>query len=479
MLTLCPPILFAPDTPERDNAGGGGGGGGGGAFGPEERSGAKTTSTGVGPVAPETSVGQSGINEPGYLPPSPGAMEDDGYHVPAARRRSLFVRAIYDTFGQTGARIAGIWIVLLALIAAFAPFLANSRPYIANWSDGRTTFPLFGALTWVDITLAVLALAVIGLVIVRRFLDFELRYELAGLVAVVAIVAPVSYFLADPPRLETYERFRVAKESGELTSAIMAPVPFSPNDANRDVDRTRPQQPPSGRHWLGTTVYGEDLLSRLIFATRIALAIGFIATGISTVIGIALGAVMGYFAGTLDLLLMRFVEMVEVVPRLVLLMIVVTFFSEGWLKDLRLYLMMVTIGLISWTGDARFIRAEFLKLRKQDFVQACVATGLPLRNLLFRHMLPNGVAPVLVNVSFGIAGAILLESVLSFLGLGLEAEQASWGQLLDQARQGGSGFNWWIATFPGLAIFLTVFAYILIGEAMRDAIDPKLKKAEG
>jgi peptide/nickel transport system permease protein len=138
---------------------------------------------------------------------------------------------------------------------------------------------------------------------------------------------------------------------------------------------------------------------------------------------------------------------------------------------------MITIGLVSWTSDARFIRAEFLRLRGQDFVQAAHAAGLPLRNILFRHLLPNGIAPVLVNASFGVATAILLESVLSFLGLGLEATDPSWGQLLNQARTGGTGFNWWIATFPGLAIFLTVFAYILIGEAMRDAIDPKLKKA--
>jgi peptide/nickel transport system permease protein len=140
--------------------------------------------------------------------------------------------------------------------------------------------------------------------------------------------------------------------------------------------------------------------------------------------------------------------------------------------------MMVVIGLVSWTGNARYIRAEFLKLRKLDFVQAGVAAGLPLRSILFRHMLPNGIAPVLVNASFGIAGAILLESTLSFLGLGLGPEDPSWGQLLNQARSGGTGFNWWIATFPGMAIFLTVFAYILIGEAMRDALDPRLLKRE-
>ena len=210
----------------------------------------------------------------------------------------------------------------------------------------------------------------------------------------------------------------------------------------------------------------------MIYATRVALAIGFISTGISTIIGVIYGALMGYFGGVVDLLLMRVIEIVQAVPRIVLLLIVTVFFGKN------IWLMMCTIGLVSWTSDARLIRAEFLKLRGQEFVQAARATGLPLHSILFKHMLPNGVAPVLVNASFGVATAILLESILSFLGLGLEATDPSWGQLLNQARSGGTGFNWWIAIFPGLAIFLTVFAYILIGESLRDAIDPKLKKAD-
>jgi peptide/nickel transport system permease protein len=210
----------------------------------------------------------------------------------------------------------------------------------------------------------------------------------------------------------------------------------------------------------------------MIHASRVALTIGFVATGISVLVGVIIGGFMGYFAGTIDLLGMRFLEIVQAIPTLILLLIITAFFGKS------LYLMMVVIGLVSWTGNARFIRAEFLKLRKLDFVQAGIAAGLPLRSILFRHMLPNGIAPVLVNASFGIAGAILLESTLSFLGLGLEAKDPSWGQLLNQARAGGTGFNWWIATFPGSAIFLTVFAYSLIGEAMRDALDPKLRKQE-
>jgi peptide/nickel transport system permease protein len=181
---------------------------------------------------------------------------------------------------------------------------------------------------------------------------------------------------------------------------------------------------------------------------------------------------MGYYSGAVDLLGMRILEIIEAIPTLILLLIVTVFFGRS------LYLMMVVIGLVTWTPDARFIRAEFLKLRNLDFVHAAVATGLRRGSIIFRHMLPNGVAPVLVNASFGIAGAILLESTLSFLGLGLGPDDPSWGQLLNQARAGGRGFSWWIATFPGAAIFLTVFAYILIGEALRDAIDPRLRKRD-
>jgi len=140
------------------------------------------------------------------------------------------------------------------------------------------------------------------------------------------------------------------------------------------------------------------------------------------------------------------------------------------------YTMMAIIGAFSWTGMARFTRAEFMKLRNQDFVQAAKAAGLPLRSVLFKHMLPNGVAPVLVDTSFAIASAITIEAVLSYLNLG-PIDQASWGKLLASAVSSEGEFKWWLAVFPGVAIFFTVLSYNIIGEALRDAIDPKLKKA--
>ena len=139
---------------------------------------------------------------------------------------------------------------------------------------------------------------------------------------------------------------------------------------------------------------------------------------------------------------------------------------------------MIILGLVGWTGMARFVRAEFLKLRKTDFVQAAIASGLPLRSILFRHILPNALTPVLVNITFGIAGAVTLESSLSYLGVGVEPPTASWGTMLDEAGRPGSVFHFYQALIPGLLIFFTVFAYNIIGEGLRDAIDPKLNKLE-
>jgi peptide/nickel transport system permease protein len=208
----------------------------------------------------------------------------------------------------------------------------------------------------------------------------------------------------------------------------------------------------------------------MIHACRIAMAVGFISTGISAILGVIVGGLMGYFVGLVDLLGMRLVEIFSAIPTIYLLLTFVAAFPQ-WRS---IYLIMAIIGLTSWVGDARFVRAEFLRLRHQDFVHAAVAAGLPLRSVLFRHLLPNALAPLLVSVSFGVAGAILAESTLSFLGLGIPVGEASWGQLLNEAVSAGGGFHWWLATFPGLAIFLTVLAYNLVGESMRDALDPRL-----
>lgn len=231
------------------------------------------------------------------------------------------------------------------------------------------------------------------------------------------------------------------------------------------LDRFDQVEAESRTHLMGTTASGKDLASRMIHGSRIALYIGFISTGIAVFIGVIVGGLLGYFAGWVDLIGLRLVEIFASIPVIMLLIMIVAFYGRS------LVLMMVVIGLTGWVGYAYFVRAEFLKLRKMDYVMAARASGTPLHLILFKHMLPNGLAPVLVAASFGVAGGIMTEATLSFIGLGLEAGEPSWGQMLDQARKGG--FKWWLAIFPGLAIFLTVFAYNLIGEALRDVIDPR------
>lgn len=221
---------------------------------------------------------------------------------------------------------------------------------------------------------------------------------------------------------------------------------------------------------LGSDASGKDVLSQLLHACRLSVSIGIVATGIAAAIGITLGAIMGYFGGIIDLALYRVVEIFMAIPVLFLLIVAAAVLPRNT------YVMMAIIGCFTWHSIARFTRAEFLKLRNQDFVQSAQAVGLPLQSVLFKHMLPNGVTPVLVDASFRIAAAILFETILSYLDLGPE-DQPSWGRLLYDATRGSQAFVWWLALFPGFAIFLTVLGYNLIGEALRDAIDPKLKKA--
>ncbi|MDT8310953.1 MAG: ABC transporter permease [Methylophaga sp.] len=363
---------------------------------------------------------------------------------------------------RNSARIGLLWIGILVVIATFSPFLASSHP-LYMVVDGQISSPLLmhmSAQDWVW-----LAAFIFTLVLFKwsRPVWQKLLFWL-GLVAVSAVVANV---LASPPTLIIYEQYREMQAAGELDKVMYAPIPYSAKDYLRDYANTgveAPLEATERTHWLGTDENGADVASRMIHASRIALGIGFIATGIALVIGTIIGGLMGYFSGIVDIIGMRLVEIFEAIPTLFLLLSFVAFFGRS------IYMMMVIIGITAWSGYARYVRAEFLKLRQQDFVQAAVACGLPLRSILFRHMLPNGLAPLLVATSFGVASAILAEATLSFLGLGL-IDDPSWGQLLNQAVQ-SSTFNWWLAVFPGGAIFMTVFAYNLLGEALRDAVDP-------
>lgn len=282
------------------------------------------------------------------------------------------------------------------------------------------------------------------------------------------------------PPLQTFDY--VERERAGEVEATYALIPYSPHQRHMTLRLTGPGQtspaqrdvPPEAEaptpFLLGNDSSGQDLLSQLLHACRLSISIGLVATGIAVTIGVSLGALMGYFGGWVDMLLYRLVEIVMAIPVLFVLIVASAVLPKN------IYVMMAVIGCFTWTNAARYTRAEFMRLREQDFVQAAKAVGLPMRSVLFRHMLPNGVTPVLVEASFAVAAAILFEAILSFLGLG-PADQASWGRLLADAFNDVGDFVPWIAIFPGFAIFLMVLSLVLVGEALRDAIDPKLKKA--
>ena len=385
----------------------------------------------------------------------------------AAPRRSWLGQAGLRLLGRWGARLGLIWVALLVGLAVFAPLMASSHPLV--WKhEGVVSSPWLKHLTWLDVTLLVAFAAAIVAWIARRVTRCRLAPPAWSWLGIVLLTGAVCFVTVEPPRNVVLSQYREAIADEKVEWAIFAPLPYSPNDRQRDLlmsEGINPSfLPPSTGHLMGTTATGADVLSRMIHASRIALAIGLVATGIAVSIGIFIGGIMGYFAGLVDLLGMRLVEIFSAIPVIFLLIMIVAV----W--DASLLLMMVVIGLTGWVGYALFVRAEFLKIRQAEYVEAGRALGLPLWSILFKHMLPNGVTPVLVLASFGIASAILTEATLSFIGLGLE-EEPSWGQMLNQARRAPQ--QWGLAIFPGLAIFLTVFAYNLIGEALRDAIDPK------
>jgi peptide/nickel transport system permease protein len=394
----------------------------------------------------------------------PGVGDEEVARAEAAiEPQSPIRQTIAAVTARTTARIGLAWIAVMALLAVFAPLIANTNPL---WivQDGKLSSPMLTHLTGPDVCLQIGFWTAIALCVGRRLG----RVFAVVLLPVAALSCVLAALLVQPPDPVDYDVYRAAIASGHAGHWLYAPLRFSPDDHLRDQPGIR-LTAPTKTHPLGITADSADVLSNMIYASRIALSIGFISTGIAVVIGVTLGGLMGYYAGWVDLIGMRLAEIFQSIPTLLLLLCFVAAFGPN------LYIMMAIIGFTSWVGYAQFVRAEFLSLRDRDFVHAAVAAGLPTRSILFRHMLPNGIAPVLVTASFGVAGAILTESTLSFLGIGLKGE-ASWGGLLNQALGEGGGFYWWIALYPGLAIFLTVFAYNLIGEALRDALDPKLKE---
>jgi peptide/nickel transport system permease protein len=241
-------------------------------------------------------------------------------------------------------------------------------------------------------------------------------------------------------------------------------MPYDPIDVNTSLANGVPQ-PPSAEHWVGTDNLGRDLLSRLISGAQISLSVGFVAVGLSVTIGIIIGSISGFAGGWVDMLLTRTADIFLSVPSFFLMMTVNVYLTPS------IYNVMVIIGMFSWMSVSRLVRGEFLRLKEMDFTTAARAIGVPPLRMMWKHLLPNAIAPVIVAATIGIPYAILLESGLSFLGLGVPPPAASWGNLLFDARR-WLNTCWWFWAPPGVLISLTVIAFNFVGDGLRDAFDP-------
>lgn len=252
-----------------------------------------------------------------------------------------------------------------------------------------------------------------------------------------------------------------------LLFAIFAPL-IATHDPEK-VDSKSILEAPSAGHIFGTDMLGRDIFSRIVFGSRISLSIGFIAVGIAVVVGIFFGSIAGYYGGRIDSLIMRFVDVMLCFPTFFLILAVIAILEPS------IFNIMVVIGATGWMGVARLVRAEVLTLKERDYVAAAKVMGASDIWIVTRHLIPNAIAPVLVSATLGVGGAILTESALSFLGIGVQPPTPSWGNILMDGKS-TLGVAWWLTVFPGIFITLTVLAYNLLGEGLRDMLEPRLKE---
>lgn len=249
--------------------------------------------------------------------------------------------------------------------------------------------------------------------------------------------------------------------------SLAAPIieRYDPSEINKEEMLL----PPDSGHIFGTDKLGRDVFSRMVWGSRISLKVGFVAVGISILIGTFLGAIAGYYRGAIDSVIMRFVDIMLCFPSFFLILAVIAILEPS------IWNIMIVIGVTGWMGVARLVRAEFLTLSERDFVMAARAQGAGDVRIIFSHLLPNAMGPILVAATLGVAGAILTESALSFLGIGVQPPTPSWGNILTEGKD-TIEVAWWLSLYPGLAILVTVLGYNLLGEGIRDAMDPRLRE---
>lgn len=402
--------------------------------------------------------------------------------VPSAPDDPSWVEIVWGQFRKRRLAWAAMWGVLVLLaVAVYAPVFVSDVPFVWIDADGlslpwlatlldRTHWP-----SGVDLFFNVLLL--VGTLLLpplawgwRRTAPLPRRERArlraragagAVLVFLLALAGALGVGLQRPEVYYDEEAARL-EAAGTPATAVWPLVRISPGDT--DVGQS--MAAPSAEHWLGTDAAGSDVFARLVYGTRVSITVGVFAVSLYCTFGTLIGAVAGFFGGRVDALLMRLVEVVICIPSLFLVLAVAAFIPER-----SIFHIMLIIAGVAWTGPARLVRAEFLRLRELDFVAAARAAGFSRTRIIFEEILPNALGPVLVSATFGVASAILVESTMSFLGLG-DARVPSWGQILATGRTYGS---WVLILAPGLAIFTTVSLLNLLGEGVRDALDPKLR----
>jgi peptide/nickel transport system permease protein len=357
----------------------------------------------------------------------PGSTDGNGGSYAAAKakggdRSPGFWSIVWTRFRKDRFAMAGLVIVTTMFVVSYlAPLIANNKPIVMRWNE-KLYFPA-----------------------VSEMIPFR--------------------WVMSYPELFPVDFDEVKRDRS--VALLMPVVPYSP--LSTSLDETF--RPPGAVHWMGTDNLGRDVLARMLHGAGVSLKVGLVAVAIALLIGVVVGALAGFYGGVADVVLSRLIEVVICFPFLFLILAVIVFLPPS------IYNIMIVIGLTRWTSIARYTRGEFIRIKEQEFTEAARALGASDRKIIFRHILPNSLAPVLVAATFGVANAILIEAALSFLGLGVQPPTPSWGEILSVGRQ-YIEMAWWLATFPGLAIFLTVTSYNLLGEGLRDAADPKMVHPE-
>lgn len=337
----------------------------------------------------------------------------------------------------------------------------------------RVFFPAIRNLSSLDIIFMISYIFFIAAILLCKD-KIRFWFKIMWLSIAVGLVFGLSWKIFVPSYFDQIN-YKDILDSPDTAWAVFPPIPYGENENITSETKQKPgwllpkndKKTFRNTHWFGTDTNGRDVLTRMIYGARIAVSIGIVSVAIYVSIGIFIGSIIGYFGGWIDIVVSRIIEIVICFPILFLILSILAYVKPS------IYTIMAVLGLVWWTGIARLERGEFIRLANEDFVQAVKALGGSHLRIIFKHILPNALGPILVSASFGMGTAILVESFLSFLGFGVPQPMASWGDILKNGQDDIQG-AWWLTIFPGFAIFLTVTAFNLIGDGLRDATDPKL-----